>query len=93
MRRLGPWSCQTPTESHEGVTEGGPVATRLSKTDRCDRCGSEAYFMAIKDDLHPLLFCVHHGREYTAGLVDTGWEILDESERIHQKESRVSSNA
>ena len=70
------------------------MSDRMSPTDRCDRCGSEAYFMAIKDDLHPLLFCVHHRREYEDRLTDTGWEILDESARIEAKESRrVSSNA
>ncbi len=49
--------------------------------------------MAIKDDLHPLLFCVHHGRGNRERLIDSGWDILDESERIEAKESRVSSNA
>jgi len=69
------------------------MADRMNPADRCDRCGSEAYFMAIKEDLHPLLFCVHHGREYQTKLISTGFEILDESARIEAKESRVSSNA
>lgn len=42
--------------------------------------------MAMKDDHHPLLFCVHHGRTYAPRLIQTGWDILDESARIEEKE-------
>jgi hypothetical protein len=85
--------CPSASETPEGVKDGGEMADRMTPADRCDRCGSEAYFMAMKDDLHPLLFCVHHGRNFQDRLVQGGWEILDESERIEAKESRVSSNA
>ena len=61
------------------------MATRLSKQDRCDRCGSEAFYLAIKDDRHPLLFCAHHGRMFFDSLVAQGWEILDETHRINVK--------
>jgi len=85
--------CPSASETPEGVKDGGEMADRMTPADRCDRCGSEAYFMAMKGDLHPLLFCVHHGRNFQDRLVQGGWEILDESERIEAKESRVSSNA
>jgi hypothetical protein len=61
------------------------MTTRMTKADRCDRCGSEAFFLAIKDDLHPLLFCAHHGRKYMDQMISQGWEILDESHRIDKK--------
>jgi len=91
-----PWkrvSCPKASEPHEGVKDGGEMDQRMNSTDRCDRCGSEAYFMALKDDKHPLLFCVHHGRKHQDHLVNAGWDILDESERIEKKESRASANA
>jgi hypothetical protein len=64
----------------------------MTKSDRCDRCGSEAFYLAIKDDLHPLLFCAHHGRNLQDALIAQGWEILDESHRI-DKRREVSANA
>jgi len=90
VKRWTKKSCQTLPESTEGVTEGGRMTTRLTKVDRCDRCGSEAYLMAIKDDLHPLMFCAHHGRKHEASLTDSGWEILDESHRLISREKQTA---
>lgn len=86
-------SCPSASEPHEGVKDGGVMTQRMTKADRCDQCGSEAFFMAMKDDLHPLLFCVHHGRKHQTKLIHQGWDILDESERIEATESRASANA
>lgn len=41
-----------------------PMFTTL---DRCDRCGAQAKTRALLS-AGMLLFCGHHGREYTAGL-------------------------
>jgi len=62
------------------------MANRMSKSDRCDRCNSEAFFLAIKGKKH-LLFCAHHGRMHQEKLIADGWEILDESHRINIKPS------
>jgi hypothetical protein len=66
------------------------MATRMTKADRCDRCGSEAFYLAMKGDQH-LLFCAHHGRKFEERLIDTGWEILDESHRINVQPSESAS--
>lgn len=60
-------------------------------TDRCDRCGSQAYHAANKDGAE-LLFCAHHMRQHHNTLLNTGWEITTDVtglERIGQP-ARVS---
>lgn len=49
--------------------------------DRCDRCGAQAYTMAVRDDVAAeLLFCVHHRRENSDRLEEDGWTIIDDYE-------------
>jgi len=50
--------------------------TTLRKSDRCDKCGAQAFFLAMKGDDHDLLFCAHHGREHFDALVLQGWEVV-----------------
>lgn len=59
------------------------MTQRMTKADRCDRCGAEAFFLALKGTSH-LLFCDHHGRYHAPALIHQGWEILDESHRLAQ---------
>ena len=49
----------------------------LLATDRCDRCGSRAYLVAMKGKFE-LMFCAHHGTEFVTGLKSDGWDIHDE---------------
>lgn len=51
----------------------------LTKADRCERCGAQAFIETNKNDF-TLLFCKHHGREYSKKLRADGWKILDHSE-------------
>lgn len=49
--------------------------------DRCDRCGAQAYTMAVRDDVAAeLLFCAHHRREVYDRLEEDGWTIIDDYE-------------
>lgn len=41
---------------------------------RCDRCGSQAYHAATKDD-EELLFCAHHMNIHHNVLLAAGWVI------------------
>jgi hypothetical protein len=54
----------------------------LRAADRCDRCGAQAYLRAVLPAGGELLFCVHHGREYSDLLRAKGAQITDESERL-----------
>ena len=65
------------------VTEPAPVGLRplVRYHDRCDRCGSEAFILAIKDGTE-LTFCGHHGRENKVELLIQGFVISDETHRL-----------
>jgi hypothetical protein len=58
--------------------------TELSRQDRCDRCGAQAYVRATLpgDDGLQLLFCGHHFRAHELKLVAAGATVLDERHRI-----------
>lgn len=63
--------------------------------DRCDRCGFQAYIVAmnrIDNKDRELTFCGHHGRLHGPVLSATGWDIIDFTDRINEKPS-VSANA
>lgn len=46
----------------------------LVSTDRCDRCGAQAYVRFNKDN-YTLDFCGHHTTEYGDILDSGGWFI------------------
>ena len=62
------------------------LAPELTVSDRCDRCGAQAYIRATLGDGLELLFCAHHGRKHIEKLRDLGDDvrILDESHRLHE---------
>lgn len=51
----------------------------LTGTDRCDRCGAQACFVAFFE-VSELMFCRHHGRLFLAKLQDSALEVFDLSE-------------
>lgn len=55
-------------------------------SDRCDRCGAQAFFRAVLG-AGELLFCAHHGREYGAKLAETALLLEDNSAAINGKPS------
>ncbi|PWD49838.1 hypothetical protein C8046_03175 [Serinibacter arcticus] len=57
------------------------TADQLTVSDRCDRCGAQAY-VRVTLESGQLYFCAHHGRALTPALTDIAVEILDESDRL-----------
>ncbi len=57
------------------------AAADLTHSDRCDRCGAQAFFRAVLT-AGELLFCAHHGREHADKLRLVAAEIHDESDRL-----------
>ena len=67
-----------------------PVATSqpatLTRQDRCDRCGAQAYVRAVLPGVgSSLLFCGHHFRAHELALVAAGAEIVDERHRLDEQ--------
>ncbi|MCY7364683.1 MAG: hypothetical protein LH469_05135 [Frankiaceae bacterium] len=58
----------------------------LSTADRCDRCGAQAFYRAVLAN-GDLLFCAHHGREYSARLAEVALEVHDGTAAINGKPS------
>jgi ribosomal protein L37E len=63
------------------------ATTTLSKnamtaSDRCDRCGAQAYVRVQLNAGGELLFCAHHGREHRDALRAAGADIHDESQKL-----------
>ncbi len=63
----------------------------LNASDRCDRCGAQAYVRVTLASGFDLLFCAHHSKEHADKLKQVALEIHDESERIVA--SRVRDSA
>ncbi len=62
----------------------------LVSTDRCDRCGAQAYVRFIKN-LWELDFCGHHSAKYDNALEHDGWSIsIDTRELLTKREVGVS---
>ncbi|MFN2517670.1 MAG: hypothetical protein ABR604_01310 [Jatrophihabitantaceae bacterium] len=58
------------------------AAGPLTATDRCDRCGAQAYVRATLVSGSELLFCAHHWHDNEVRLRAIGATIHDESQRL-----------
>lgn len=72
-------------------TQFPPATTSaLNTTDRCDRCGAQAYVAVIlkaSADLPKggaLMFCAHHGRDHLPKLKAMADHIFDETARLNE---------
>jgi hypothetical protein len=54
----------------------------LSASDRCDRCGAQAYVRVTMAGGLELFFCLHHSKEHADKLKQVALKIHDESSRI-----------
>jgi hypothetical protein len=59
------------------TTATAPV--RLGVTDRCDRCGVQAYVLVKLQSGMDLQFCAHHYTQHAEALKPLASEIVDES--------------
>jgi hypothetical protein len=58
------------------------AASPLTATDRCDRCGAQAYVRATMESGFDLLLCAHHWHENEIRLREIAASIHDESVRL-----------
>ena len=56
--------------------------TPLTATDRCDRCGAQAYLRVHLASGGELLFCGHHGREHGDKIQAIAVNVHDETGKL-----------
>lgn len=71
------------------------AVTELNLTDRCDRCGAQAFVRTSVmapdiDRMVDLLFCGHHFAKYETKLRELALNVEDQRERINHKASASS---
>ncbi|GGB20761.1 hypothetical protein GCM10011492_08380 [Flexivirga endophytica] len=71
------------------ITVTTTVAPTLTASDRCDRCGAQAFIRARLSSDQDLLFCAHHGREHLDKLREIADEVIDETDRLHESTIEV----
>jgi len=76
-------ACKESTMTEQMILETTP----LNAVDRCDRCGAQAYVRAVLLSGGELMFCGHHGKEYSAGLKSIVAQIQDETSKLIQEPS------
>jgi ribosomal protein L37E len=54
----------------------------LTATDRCDRCGAQAYIRATLASGGELLFCAHHGHAHETRLREMSVAFQDNSSAL-----------
>ena len=54
----------------------------LTASDRCDRCGAQAYLRVKFEGGGELLFCAHHAKAHSDKLKQVALKIHDETGKI-----------
>ena len=64
------------------TTAVAPAAPTLGASDRCDRCGAQAYLRVELQNGGELLFCAHHAREHVDKLREIAVKLVDETHKL-----------
>ncbi|MGI8769788.1 MAG: DUF7455 domain-containing protein [Propionibacteriaceae bacterium] len=56
--------------------------TALTASDRCDRCGAQAYVRVTLQGGGQLMFCAHHSKEHAARIKQVALKVHDESNKL-----------
>lgn len=54
----------------------------LTASDRCDRCGAQAYLRVELQSGGELLFCAHHARKHGDKLREIAATFIDETDKL-----------
>ena len=65
------------------TTATAPTPAALTASDRCDRCGAQAYLRVELQTGGELLFCAHHAREHGDKLRELAATVVDETHKLH----------
>jgi hypothetical protein len=73
----------TDGEKEADVTTAiAPKPAGLTASDRCDRCGAQAYLRVELQSGGELLFCAHHAREHGDALREVAAAVIDETHKL-----------
>jgi hypothetical protein len=64
------------------VTTAVAPSSSLTASDRCDRCGAQAYLRVELQSGGELLFCAHHAREHGDKLKQIAVTYIDETDKL-----------
>jgi hypothetical protein len=64
------------------VTTAVAPGSALTASDRCDRCGAQAYLRVELQSGGELLFCAHHAREHGDKLREVAASVTDETHKL-----------
>jgi hypothetical protein len=64
----------------------------LTASDRCDRCGAQAYLRVVLASGSELLFCAHHAREHGDKLRKVAVNVHDETGKLLQTPGTASED-
>jgi hypothetical protein len=64
------------------ATLQGTTAEPLTASDRCDRCGAQAYVRVTLAGGLDLLFCAHHNKEHEDKLKAVVVHVHDETHKL-----------
>ena len=59
-----------------------PQPAALTASDRCDRCGAQAYLRVELQSGGELLFCAHHAREHGDKIRSIAASVQDETHKL-----------
>jgi hypothetical protein len=71
-------------------TAVAPSSAGLSASDRCDRCGAQAYLRVELQSGGELLFCGHHAREHGEKLKKIAVTFVDETNKLSDTPSSTT---
>ena len=66
------------------TTATAPSPAALTASDRCDRCGAQAYLRVELQSGGELLFCAHHAREHGDKIREIASQVHDETHKIRR---------
>lgn len=58
------------------------AGSALTASDRCDRCGAQAYVKVTLPTGGTLIFCGHHAKQHEEKLKLIAKEYIDETDRL-----------
>jgi hypothetical protein len=64
----------------------------LTASDRCDRCGAQAYLRVHLASGSELLFCAHHAREHGDKLKKVAVNVHDETSKLLDTRAAASES-